>query len=186
MGRPHVLLFSQEEISDGENFPHPVSKKVVMRDYTSSPGEFHLEIQTSLDDCTGDTDSPPAVSVSLLWRRQHPILGTEIPAEIRSMARLVYDPGSVSRLKRLPKGSSMSALEYGNQPARTVIRCPHIRRITDTVRDILHLKAPQPLGFIPRGKNTFVETIVDSEGDGIGPLSLSSAMNRSLLLHSTI
>ena len=71
----------------------------------------------------------------------------------------------------------MSALD-NEQQARTVIRCPHIRRITDTVRDILHLKAPQPLGFAPTGKHTFVETIVDAEGDGIGPLSVSSALNR--------
>lgn len=72
----------------------------------------------------------------------------------------------------------MRALDNQEPQLRTVIRCPHIRRITDTVRDIFHLKAPQPLGFIPGGANTFVETIIDSAGDGIGPLSLSSAMNR--------
>lgn len=86
-GASPCLVFSQEEISDGENFPHPRSKKVVMRDYTSSSGEFHLEIETSLQDCAEEGESPPAVSVNLLWRRQHPILATEIPAEIRALAR---------------------------------------------------------------------------------------------------
>jgi hypothetical protein len=86
-GASPCLVFSQEEISNGENFPHPRSKKVAMRDYTSSPGEFHLEFQTSLDESTDDTASHAPVTVSLLWRRQHPALATEILAEIRSMAR---------------------------------------------------------------------------------------------------
>jgi hypothetical protein len=62
--------------------------KSVLRDYTSIPGEFHLELEGDLEESSSD-QAPEVQNViaQITWRRGHPILGTLTVDRIRSLAR---------------------------------------------------------------------------------------------------
>ena len=63
---------------------------------------------------------------------------------------------------------------------RSTIECSSLQRITDTVRALLHLSPPQPHGFIPDRLATRVDTIIEAETSGIGPIFISTAPERLL------
>jgi hypothetical protein len=50
--------------------------------------------------------------------------------------------------------------------------------MTDSVRALLGLRPPQPSGFTPMQNATHVETIIETEDSGIGPIRLSTASAR--------
>ncbi len=87
-GATPCLVFLQERISDGESYPPKLLCKSILRDYTSAPGEFHLELEGELEEAT----SEQAVEIrnviaQITWRRGHPILGTQNVNRIRHLAR---------------------------------------------------------------------------------------------------
>ena len=87
-GATPCLVFLQEKISDGESYPPTLTCKSVLRDFTSVPGEFHLELEGVIEDQS--SDEPAAIKnivAHITWRRDHPILGTAHVDKIRSLAR---------------------------------------------------------------------------------------------------
>ncbi len=87
-GATPCLVFLQEKSSDGESYPPKLMCKSVLRDYTSGPGEFHLELEGDLEESSSD-QAPEVQNViaQITWRRGHPILGTLTVDRIRSLAR---------------------------------------------------------------------------------------------------
>jgi hypothetical protein len=85
------LVFVREKISDGESFPPTITSKAILRDYTSSPGEFHLELESVGEEVGSEPgegeESDADIVVHLTWRRGHPVLGTHAVEEIRAVAR---------------------------------------------------------------------------------------------------
>ena len=59
---------------------------------------------------------------------------------------------------------------------RTIDR-PTSSALIDPFRYILKLPPRAPEGFIAQKNSTLVETVIDAEGDGIGPISVSTACN---------
>jgi hypothetical protein len=55
-----------------------------------------------------------------------------------------------------------------------VVQRPTLDAVVDTFRDLLHLPPRHKQGFIAHGDRTFVETIIDHEQSGIGPISVST------------
>jgi hypothetical protein len=60
--------------------------------------------------------------------------------------------------------------------ARTIER-PILSALVDPFRAIIGLPPRPPPGFRPHIQDTTIDTIIDHEGDGIGPLALSTACN---------
>ncbi len=63
---------------------------------------------------------------------------------------------------------------------RSTIECSSFQRITDTMRALLHLPPPQPHGFAPDRLDTRVDTIIETDSSGIGPIYISTAPERLL------
>lgn len=59
---------------------------------------------------------------------------------------------------------------------RTIVR-PTSSALLDPFRYALKLPPRSPCGFTPAKESTVVETVIDAEGDGIGPISISTACN---------
>ena len=57
---------------------------------------------------------------------------------------------------------------------RTISR-PALSAVVDPLRDLLHLPPRPPVGFSPEWRDTVVETIIDKNGSGIGPISVSTS-----------
>lgn len=84
------LVFVREKISDGESFPPTMTSKVILRDYTSSPGELHLELESVGEPPEEDADADVEhrdIVANVTWRRGHPALGGDTVDKIRAMAR---------------------------------------------------------------------------------------------------
>ena len=67
---------------------------------------------------------------------------------------------------------SSSALPDSNN--RTIYR-PALSAVVDPLRELLKLPPRSPVGFAPKQQDTIVETIIDSDGSGIGPISVSTS-----------
>ena len=61
--------------------------------------------------------------------------------------------------------------------SKTILR-PALSAVVDPLRDFLKLPPRSPVGFIPHKKDTIVETIIDTDGSGIGPISISTSCNQ--------
>jgi hypothetical protein len=59
---------------------------------------------------------------------------------------------------------------------QTIAR-PTLSAVVDPFRDIIGLPSRVPSGFKPAPQSTAVDTIIDHAGDGVGPLSVSTACN---------
>ena len=66
---------------------------------------------------------------------------------------------------------------FSNSPdsnKRTISR-PTLSAVVDPLRELFKLPPRPPVGFTPSKTDTFVETIIDTDGTGIGPLSVSTS-----------
>lgn len=52
---------------------------------------------------------------------------------------------------------------------------PALSAVVDPLRDLLKMPSRSPVGFSPAQRDTLVETIIDTDGCGIGPISVSTA-----------
>lgn len=59
-------------------------------------------------------------------------------------------------------------------PQSMIVQRPTMDAVVDTFRELLHLPPRHPQGFLAQGGDTFVETIIDHEGEGIGPINVST------------
>jgi hypothetical protein len=67
-----------------------MTSKVILRDYTSSPGELHLELESVGEPPEEDADADVEhrdIVANVTWRRGHPALGGDTVDKIRAMAR---------------------------------------------------------------------------------------------------
>lgn len=55
-----------------------------------------------------------------------------------------------------------------------VIQRPTLHAVVDTFRELFHLPPRHQQGFISHGERTLVETIIDEEGSGLGPITIST------------
>lgn len=63
-------------------------------------------------------------------------------------------------------------------PESVIIRRPAMGAVVDAFRDLLHLPPRHQQGFIARGEYTLVETIIDDDQVGIGPITVSTDARR--------
>ena len=63
-------------------------------------------------------------------------------------------------------------------PESVIVRRPALGAVVDTFRGLLHLPPRHQQGFTPRGEHTLVETIIDHDQSGIGPITISTDARR--------
>ena len=76
------------------------------------------------------------------------------------------------------KGNGMVEVTTQTHLRRSTIDCSSVQRVADSMKAFLGLKPPRPEGFTPGRDMTHVETIIESNGSGIGPIHLSSSCAR--------
>lgn len=71
----------------------------------------------------------------------------------------------------------MSTSSTPSMASDKTISRPLLSAVSAPFRELLRLPPSSPSGFTPTRKDTFVETIIDSDNTGIGPISVSTACN---------